>query len=427
MRRREFIVAACAFILGQAVIVGLQWVQGRVLMVGTEAGRRADEYRQILTLINRYYVRESDASIDKLSRTALKSMVRSLDPHSEFLVRDEYEEFRAETSQEFGGIGVQIEMRDRRLTVVAPMAGTPGDRAGLLRGDQFMVVDDRDMEGLSQDECLALLRGRAGTKVNVTVFRPRTGETLQREMTREIIKVQSVPDVRMIAPRVGYVRIVQFGERTGAEFVQALDQLEAAGMNALVLDLRDNPGGLLSAAVAVAEPFFNKSELVVYTQGRTPESREDIRANPPGRTRRYPVAVLTNTGSASASEIVAGTLRDTGRAVIVGEKSFGKGSVQSVLQLNGSGDGLRLTTALYYLPSGVVINGIGVEPHIPVTLTADEDRRLAIQRNRLALMTAEEFEELYNSVPLEDRQLTAAVDALRGVLAFTPPPASGVP
>jgi carboxyl-terminal processing protease len=418
MRKRVFVVAACAFLLGQALVVGMQWMSGRAFLPPTSSGRKAEAFQEVLSLVNSHYVREGDAGYDKLTKTALESMLRSLDPHSEYLAADEFRNFRVETSQQFGGIGVQIEMRDRRLTVVVPIGGSPGERAGLLRGDQIIAVDGRNIEGFALDECLGILRGPPGTPVALTVFRPRTGETLEKQVERDVIRVESVRDARMVAPGVGYVRVVQFGERTGAEFLDALVALEREGLTSLIIDLRDNPGGLLDAARAVADPFFEKDDLILYTQGRGKDTREDIRAR--GRTgaRRYPLAVLINPGSASASEIVAGALRDTGRAVIVGEKSFGKGSVQTILQLPGGEEAIRLTTALYYLPSGMVINGRGIEPHIPVTLTPDEDRKLAIQRNRLSIMNAEEFEEQFEFAPIEDRQLTTAVDALKGVFAL---------
>lgn len=418
MFKRVFVVATGAFLLGQLLIVSVQLVQGRSLFPATEATRRADEFREVIRLIHDNYVRDADASYEKLTNTALESLLRSLDPHSEFLSHREFDNFKADTSQEFGGIGVQIEMRDRRLTVVAPIGGTPGERAGLLRGDQFIKVDGRSVEGMSLDDCLDLLRGKPATPVQLTVYRPRTAETLEKSVVREIIKVESVREARMLSDGIGYVRVLQFGERTGAEFRAALDALEAQGLNSLVLDLRDNPGGLLDAAVEFVEPFFNDGELIVYTQGRKPESREEIRARRKQAPRDYPIAVLINSGTASAAEIVAGALRDTGRAVLIGEKSFGKGSVQSILPIRG-GEAIRLTTALYYLPSGAVINGRGIEPHVAVTLTAEEDRKLTIQRNRLELMTAEEFRQQFEFDPLEDRQLSAAVDALRGVRAFT--------
>jgi carboxyl-terminal processing protease len=417
MFKRVLLTILAAVPAGLALALGLQMVTGRMPIFGGEAARQAAQVEDVLRLVNKYYVREADTDYTKLTESALDGMLHSLDPHSDFMSRREYGDFQDDARGEFGGIGVHIEMRDKRLTVVAPIAGTPGERAGLLRGDQFVKVDGKEMDGLSLDKCLDLLRGPSGTSVTVSVFRPRTKETLERTIVREIIKVQSVRDVRMLTPTIGSIRILQFGEKTAAEFLSALETLEAQGMRALVLDLRDNPGGLLNAAVGVAEPFFEKGELIVYTQGRTPDTREDILAEPSAPRRTYPVAVLINPGSASASEIVAGALRDTRRAILVGEKSYGKGSVQTVMPVRGGG-ALRLTTALYYVPSGEAINGHGIEPQIKVALTADEDHKLAIQRNRLPVMSPEEFRQQFEFDPIEDRQMTAAIEALRGMMTF---------
>lgn len=415
MFKRVLLAFTAAVPAALAMLIGVQLMTGRGPFFTTEAARKAAQFEDVVRLVNKYYVREPEADYTKLTDTALDAMLHSLDQHSDFMSTREYGDFRDDTRGEFGGIGVHIEMRDKRLTVVAPIGGTPGERAGLMRGDQFVKVDGKPMDGLSLDKCLELLRGKPGTTVVVEMFRPRTSETLERTIVREIIKVQSVRDVRMIEPGIGYVRILQFGEKTADDFLEALSSLESQGMRALVLDLRDNPGGLLEAAVKVVQPFFNKGELIVYTQGRTPDMREEIFAKPAGPRREYPIAVLINSGSASASEIVAGALRDTNRAVLVGEKSFGKGSVQTILPVRGGG-ALRLTTALYYVPSGAVINGHGIEPTIAVALTPEEDRKVAIQRNRLPGMTAEEFEEHFEFTPIEDRQLTAAVAAVRDLL-----------
>jgi len=417
MFKRVLLTVVAALPAGLALALGLQLVASRMPIFGGEAARQAAQVEEVLRLVNKYYVRDADVDYSRLTESALDGMLHSLDPHSDFMSRREYGDFQDDTRGEFGGIGIHIEMRDKRLTVVAPIAGTPGDRAGLMRGDQFVRVDGREMDGLSLEKCLELLRGAPGTSVTVAIHRPRTNETLERTIVREVIKVQSVREARMVAPEIGSVRILHFGEKTADEFIAALASLESQGMRALILDLRDNPGGLLDSAVEVAQPFFEKGELVVYTQGRIPESREDIFAEPAGPRRAYPVAVLINGGSASASEIVAGALRDTRRAILIGEKSFGKGSVQTVMPVRGGG-ALRLTTALYYVPSGEAINGRGIEPQIKVALTTDEDHKLAIQRNRLPVMTPEEFRQQFGFDPIEDRQMTAALDVLRGMMTF---------
>jgi carboxyl-terminal processing protease len=415
MFKRLLLVAAVSFAVGQILVFGIRLSQGRSLFPSWEANRRADHIEDVLRIVNEHYVREVDAEYDRLSDAALKGMLRSLDPHSEYMSQREYRDLQAETSQEFGGIGVQIEMREGRLTVVAPIAGTPGERAGLMRGDRIVRIDDRGVEGLAMDDCLDLLRGRLGTSVSLGILRPRTGETFDRIIVREIITVSNVRDVRMLTESIGYIRVIQFGERTGDEFLQALEELEAGGMKALVVDLRDNPGGLLDAAVEVSEPFFDRGELIVYTEGREANSRQEIRSKNRGERREYPVAVLINSGSASASEIVAGALRDAQRAVLVGETSFGKGSVQTILPLKNN-DAVRLTTALYFTPGGQTIHGKGVAPHIPITLTVEDDRKLTIQRNRLEGISEREFEEQFGFAPIPDNQLGAAVDALRGLV-----------
>jgi carboxyl-terminal processing protease len=286
-----------------------------------------------------------------------------------------------------------------------------------MRGDEIVRINTEWVKDLSMDECLDMMRGKPRTEVDLEIYRPRTEERFERTITREIIKVDSVRTVKMVTDAVGYVWITQFGERTSKEFLTALKNLEKQGMTSLVIDLRNNPGGLLEAAVEVAQPFFDRGELVVYTKGRTEESRLEIRAKTKGARRSYPVAVLINSGSASGSEIVAGSLKDTQRAVIVGETSFGKGSVQRIFPLADK-EALRLTTSLYYTPSGERIHGNGVKPHIAMALSVEEDQKVLLQRSRLDVMSREEFVEAFEFEPIEDSQLQAAIDALEGVSVF---------
>jgi carboxyl-terminal processing protease len=279
------------------------------------------------------------------------------------------------------------------------------------------------------NDVIDLLRGKPQTKVVVRLLRPSTQKQLELTIIREVIKVESVRDVRVMADGIGYIQLAEFSEHTTEEFDRALDGLLKQGVTSLVLDLRNNPGGLLDAAVDVAEPFFRKGELIVYTQGRRPKDREDFRAETDGEPLTLPVAVLINAGSASAAEIVAGALKDTGRAVIVGERSFGKGSVQSIFKLK-NGEGLRLTTARYYTPSGVTIHEKGIEPQIEVVMTPEEDDQLRLQRSRSDLSDPKEFAGRFGFTPIEDRQLQAAIEVLkgvnvlagRGVLPVRPPP-----
>ncbi|HLS27969.1 MAG TPA: S41 family peptidase [Opitutales bacterium] len=383
-------------------------------------GSRSDYYSNlsffgsVLEMVHDRYVDPDDVDYEELTQAALQGMLRALDPHSELLVQSKYEDLQSQTRQEFGGIGIQIERRDERITVIAPIAGTPGERAGIMPGDQIISVDGINTEDAAIDKIVELLRGAPGEKVELTLHRPQTGEVLEKTIVREVIQIDSVRNAHLIDGQIGYVQITQFGDRTGSELVAALDSLEEQGMRGLIIDLRNNPGGLLTASVEVAQPFFNRNELVVYTQGRDESSRFEIRAERNSKERNYPIAVLINSGSASASEIVAGALQDTKRAVIVGETSFGKGSVQSIYPLRNE-SALRLTTAKYYTPSGKVIHERGVIPDIVVELPLEDEVKLRVQRNRPGLKDPEEFLLRFGFEPIEDRQLQAAIQALEGI------------
>ena len=383
---------------------------------GVDAG--ADRFREVVEGIRENYDGGPEPSVRKLTDTALEDMMKSLDPHSEYLTRKHYDTMENDLKGEFGGIGVQIELKDNRVTVIAPIAGTPGERAGLLRGDQITGVDGRPLEEPLLTNAIERLRGRPGSSVDVTIHRPSTGKDRDVTITREIIKQDTIRTAEMVEPGIGYVQLTQFNERSGSEFRAALDKLEKEGMHALILDLRNNPGGLLSVAVEVAQPFFNHGELVVYTQGRKPGSRENYYAQGNGPRREYPIAVLVNSGSASAAEVVTGALRDTHRAVVIGERTFGKGSVQSIIPLS-NGDALRLTTARYYTPSGRVIHEVGITPDIVLPVSVEDEGKLIVQRLRRDYPNEEEFKKRFGFEPIVDRQLDAAKDVLRGVLAMS--------
>ncbi|HZL47213.1 MAG TPA: S41 family peptidase [Opitutaceae bacterium] len=379
-----------------------------------ELSRNVADFRTVLDLVRTNYVDGKEADSDRLTHAALDGMIHSLDPHSEFMRTDAYRELREEMDGRFGGIGIQVELRGGKIVVVAPVADTPGDRAGIRRADEIVKVDGQSTEKLGMDKVVSRLRGQPGTKVAVTLFRPSTKATLDLTLTREIIRVESVRDVRMVGDSIGYIQLTQFSDRTGAEFKRALQQLQSQGAKALILDLRNNPGGLLDAAVAVAEPFFKPGELIVYTQGRSAGSREELRAGPSAGGVEMPIAVLVNSGTASAAEIVAGALKDTGRAVVVGETTFGKGSVQTLFRLR-DGEALRLTTAHYYTPSGVIIHEKGIEPQVKVTVSPEDEANVRLQRLRQDLAEPKEFAARFGFEPVEDRPLQAAIDVLKGV------------
>ncbi|MDQ5980579.1 MAG: carboxyl-terminal processing protease [Verrucomicrobiota bacterium] len=374
--------------------------------------RQVRYFKEVLQLVKENYVGDAPADYESLTRAALDGMVGSLDPHSEFLAADAFRETEDELANAFTGVGIQVEQRDNHIVIVAPIPGTPADRAGLQRGDRLVKIDGKALVNPTLDSTISLVRGEPGSLVTLTVFRPSQSRQIDYPVRRERIKLESVRLAGLRSGGIGYLQITQFSERTGDEFSKALTELEDRGMRALVIDLRNNPGGLLDAAIDVCSEFFDKDELIAYTQGRTPDTRESYYSSNGHRKRSYPVAILVNGGSASAAEIVAGAMRDTKRAVIVGEKSFGKGSVQSVIELD-KGEGLRLTTARYYTPSGITIHERGILPHVEVEVSPDDEARIRVQQARPDLSASPEE----NFKPVDDIQLAAAEEVLTGVLA----------
>jgi carboxyl-terminal processing protease len=411
LRRSLLIVLAAAAGFGLAQFAARQhgapsWWPDR------ERDRQVRYFREVLQLVKENYVGDTPSDYASLTRAALDGMVSQLDPHSQFMPADEFRETEDELSNTFNGVGIQVEERNGHVVIVAPIAGSPADRAGLRRGDQLVKIDGEPLQNPSLDSTIKLVRGETGSLVTLTIFRPSQNRTIDYPLRRERIKMESVRLTSLRPGGIGYLQITQFSERTGEEFAAALAGLEKQGLRALVIDLRNNPGGLLDAAIAVCEEFFDKDELIAYTQGRTPDSRENFYAGKRHPPRAYPVAILVNGGTASAAEIVAGAMRDTKRAVIVGEKTFGKGSVQSVIELD-RGEGLRLTTARYYTPSGVTIHEKGISPQVEVEISPDDEAKLRVQQLRpdLEPLPDDDFK------PIEDIQLNAAVEVLTGVLA----------
>lgn len=388
------------------------------------AYRNVELFTSVMEIIRKDYVDGSKLSYQDLTYSALKGMLGGLDPHSQFMEPAGYEEMKQETGGQFGGIGVVVGMKDGVLTVISPMEDTPGFKAGLLPNDKIIRIEGKSTDRLPLGDAVKQLRGAPGTKVTITTLRPSTREVKDVPITRALIKVESVKDARVMEGKIGYVRIVQFNEPTADEFEKALLKLEKDGLNGLVLDLRNNPGGLLESAVDVAGKFLSKGDLVVFTEGRNPAVKQEYRVRSPRPHPDYPLAVLINEGSASGSEIVAGALQDTRRAVIVGETSFGKGSVQSVIPVKGN-CAIRLTTAKYYTPSRKVIHEHGITPDIVVPMSDEEWNQILLQRSQAADPTkknepkAEEFlPDGTKKPPVRDLQLDRAVDLIKGINAF---------
>ncbi len=378
-------------------------------------------FARALQLIRQDYVDDKKVSFEQLTHAALKGMLASLDPHSQFMQQKDFKGMQDDTNSRFGGLGVVVTEKEGNLVIVSPMEDTPGFRAGLLPGDRIVKINGESTERMDLGEAINRLRGEPGEKVTLTILRPSTKEVKDYALVRENIRVTSVKDAKILPSdvggsyKIGYARITQFNVPTADELAKKLDDLEKQGMQAFVLDLRYNPGGLLNSAVDVAGQFLPPKTLVVSTEGRVPSQSRSYRSGDSVKQRpKYPVAILINNGSASGSEIVAGALKDLNRAILVGETTFGKGSVQSVIQLQ-DGSAMRLTTAKYYTPSKQVIHEKGVEPTIRATLTSEQERQLMAQRRE------DGPEEPLSKEPanFRDTQLERAVDALKGVMIYS--------
>ena len=319
-------------------------------------------FTEVFAKIKNDYVEPVD---DKtLLENAIRGMLSGLDPHSAYLIPDDYQDLQAGTSGEFGGLGIEVGMEDGFVKVIAPIDDTPAQRAGVEAGDLIIRLDDVPVKGMALSDAVKVMRGRPGTDIVLTIVREGTDRPIRITITRDVIRVTSVRS-RPLEPGYGYVRISQFQTRTGESLREAVGKLREEGddtLKGLVLDLRNNPGGVLSAAVAVSDAFLD-SGTIVYTEGRMDDAELTFSAKGSDILDGIPLVVLVNGGSASASEIVAGALQDHRRAVIMGEKTFGKGSVQTILPMD-NGSALKLTTARYYTPSGTSIQARGIVPDI---------------------------------------------------------------
>jgi len=387
-----------------------------------------------LTTIQSEYVDEK--SPQDLIYGALRGMLSSLDSHSQFMDPEEYKDLKTETEGKFGGLGIEISMKDSLLTVIAPLEGSPAWRIGIKAGDRIVRIGHDITRDMSLDDAVKKLRGGPGTKVTLTVLRESDNSVKDFVITREIIHVDDIKDPHIISDHIGYVRLTEFREHSYEELHQALENLKAQGADSLVLDLRNNPGGLLDVAIKIAQDFLSQGKIIVSTKGR--HALEDTMANSQnnnGDFLDWPMVVMINEGSASGSEIVAGALRDNKRAVLVGVKSFGKGSVQSVIPLP-DGSGLRLTTARYFTPSGVCINGIGITPDVVIEdktakdddaddKTVNKEKSTDIDevfsqlegKNKESFPEDKKLED-QNEKDLKDIQLQSAINVIKGIKIY---------
>jgi len=407
------------------------------LLLGVLSGLRAQEaqqgkteedngYSQIsifakaIELIRQDYVDGSKTSYHDLITAAMKGMLSSLDPHSQFMDPDDFRDMQEDTRSRFNGLGIEVSMKNGLPTVITAMEDTPAARAGILSGDQILKINGASTERMDLQDAINILRGPAGRRVTLTLLRPSTKEIKEYTLDRAEIKVRSVKGARLLDEeltgpfRIGYIRLIQFNEPTAEELSKALDELQKEGMQALILDLRNNPGGLLTSAVDVCGQFLPPRSRVVSTQGRMASQQHDYATSGAKKDRpNFPMALLINEGSASGAEIVAGALKDLHRAILVGETTFGKGSVQNVMQLP-DGSAVRFTTAKYYTPSRQVIQGNGVAPNIRVAMTAEQERALFALRNAENVKPEDEK----SIVKTKDPQMLRAIDALKGLMIY---------
>jgi carboxyl-terminal processing protease len=413
------LLLACLLLLG---------VSSRVCAQEEQPGQKEDDngYSQIsifakaIQLIRQDYVDGNKTSYHDLITAALKGMLSSLDPHSQFMDPNDFRDMQDDTRSRFNGLGIEVSMKNGFPTVVSTMEDTPAAKAGILSGDQILRINGASTEKMDLQDAINILRGPAGGKVTFTLLRPSTKEIKDYTLERAEIKVQSVKGAKLLDPdlsgpfKIGYIRLIQFNEPTAEELSKALDGLQKQGMQALILDLRNNPGGLLNSAVDVCTQFLPANTKVVSTQGRVASQQHDYSTSASKKERpNFPMALLINEGSASGAEIVSGALKDLHRAILVGETTFGKGSVQNVMQLP-DGSAVRFTTAKYYTPSKQVIQGNGVAPNIRVPMTGEQERALLTLRNGENVKPDEEK----NVIKAKDPQMLRAIDALKGVMIY---------
>jgi carboxyl-terminal processing protease len=418
---RQRLVLSALVCLSALLLLGIRLEKARAANPDEDNGySQISIFAKAVQLLRQDYVDGNKTSYHDLITAAMKGMLSSLDPHSQFMDPDDFRDMQEDTRSRFNGLGIEVSMKNGLPTVVTPMEDTPAARAGILSGDQILKINGASTEKMELQDAINLLRGPAAGKVTLTLLRPSTKEVKDYTLERTEIKVQSVKGARLLDPeltgafKIGYIRLIQFNEPTADELSKALDQLQKQGMQALILDLRNNPGGLLNSAVDVCAQFLPPNTTVVSTQGRVASQQREYTTPSTAKERpHFPMAVLANEGSASGAEIVCGALKDLHRAVIVGETTFGKGSVQNVMQLP-DGSALRFTTAKYFTPGKQVIHGNGVSPNIRVPVSAEQERTLFALRSG-ASVKPEEDKEI---IKTRDPQMLRAIDALKGVMIY---------
>jgi carboxyl-terminal processing protease len=443
MMRKTYLVFLGA-VAGAAA--ALLVTQPHAMLLGSAARAAASDTYQQLNLFGDVFERVRADYVEKpddkkLVESAINGMLSGLDPHSSYMDPKSFRDMQVQTRGEFGGLGIEVTMEDGLVKVVAPIDDTPAAKAGVMANDIITKLDDEAVQGLTLNQAVDKMRGPVNSKIKLTIVRKGADKPIELTIMRDIIRVKSVRS-HAEGDDVGYIRITQFNEQTTDGLKQAINdlgsQLGADKIKGYIVDLRNNPGGLLDQAISVADTFLDKGEIV-STRGRNPEETQRFNARPGDMTKGKPVIVLINGGSASASEIVAGALQDHKRATLIGTRSFGKGSVQTIIPLGADNGALRLTTARYYTPSGRSIQAQGIKPDIEVTQDVpaslkgetDTEGEASLRGHLAATGTEKSGSQSY--VPpdeKDDKALHMALDLLRGTAsnaAFPPNPKAPVP
>ena len=422
-RRLGVFVFVLMFTLGMATGAQVQKVSQE--KTRDEVYEKLEVFTDALVLIQQNYV--DDVGTQELIHGALKGMLSSLDKYSEFLTPEDYQEMEVQTKGEFGGLGIEIGIRDDVLTIIAPIEDTPAYKAGLTSGDKIVKIGGELTRDMRLTDAVGKMRGEKGTEVTITIWREKENGLFDVTIVRDKIEIKGVREARIFESDIGYIKLTNFNSLVTKELDEALTRLNQQGMKALIIDVRNNPGGLLNAAVEAAERFIPEGRVIVTTGGKENVQHMKFTSSGGHTQPEYPIVILINQGSASASEILSGALQDHKRAILVGMKTFGKGSVQTVIPLK-DGSALRLTTSRYFTPDGRQIHNIGVVPDIRIELkenppekeeTLDIFEKLNIEEKlKIDEMDAADEKPKIRKKELYDNQLSGAVDILKGIIVY---------
>lgn len=426
--KKKLIPVLFAFVIISASVFAAFTVKITNVYAAKEKSRyeNLEAFTDAVNIIEKNYV--EDVKMDTLIQGAIKGMLSELDPHSSYLTPDMFKEFKVETKGEFGGLGITISIKENILTIISPIEDTPADKAGLKAGDKIIKIEGEPTTNITLEEAVDKLRGKPGTKVTITIFREGKEKPFDVTITRDVITIKAVKS--KVINNLGYIRLTQFKQDASEEASKALKELEKENIQGLILDLRNNPGGLLSEAVNVSSIFLPNDKTVVYTKDRNGDEKHLKTNNTGEKDKDIPMVVLINEGSASASEIVSGALQDYKRALVIGQTSFGKASVQTIIP-TANGAAIKITTARYYTPKGRSIQNVGIVPDIPVkqgTVDYEQTHQIIKESNLQNHLPSDMGKTLSpagdnktmadNATINDDLQLKFAVDMLKGLVIY---------